>query len=170
MHRTVLETERLRLGEFSPADAAFVLALLNEPGWITNIGDRGVRTLEDARAYLLDGPMKSYAQNGYGLWRVALKQTDEPIGMCGLIRREHLEAPDVGYAILQAFWGCGYAEEAARATVKFGRQKLGMGRIVAITTPDNAASGRVLEKIGFARAGRIRQPGAEVDSLYFVSD
>lgn len=170
MHRTVLETERLRLGEFSPADAAFVLALLNEPGWIANIGDRGVRNLDDAKAYLLDGPMKSYAQNGFGLWRVALKETDEPIGMCGLIRREHLEAPDVGYAILEAFWGCGYAEEAARATVEFGREKLGMGRIVAITTPDNAASGRVLEKIGFSRVGLIRQPGAEADSLYYVSD
>lgn len=170
MHRTVLETERLRLSEFSPADAEFVLQLLNEPGWIANIGDRGVRSLDDARAYLLDGPMASYAQHGFGLWRVALKTTDEPIGMCGLIRREHLEAPDVGYAILEAFWGCGYAEEAARATVEVGRSKFGMGRIVAITTPDNAASGRVLEKIGFARAGMIRQPGADADSFYFTSD
>ena len=168
MHRWILETARLRLREFAAGDSAFVLKLLNEPGWIENIGDRGLRNLGDARAYLLDGPLASYAQNGFGLWCVCLKESEAPIGICGLIRRHGLEAPDVGYGYLAEHWGRGYAAEAAQAVLSYGLDVLKLPRIVAITGPHNHASGRVLEKIGFRPAGMIHPPGLPEESRYFV--
>jgi [ribosomal protein S5]-alanine N-acetyltransferase len=168
VHRWILDTERLRLREFAAGDAAFILQLLNEPGWIANIGDRGVRSLEDARAYLLDGPLASYAQNGFGPWCVCLRDGEAPIGICGLIRRPQLEAPDVGYAFLEAYWGRGYAAEAAAATLAYGREVLKLPQIVALTAPHNAASGRVLQKIGFRPAGSINPPGLGGESRYYV--
>jgi [ribosomal protein S5]-alanine N-acetyltransferase len=168
LHRWILDTERLRLREFAAGDAAFILQLLNEPGWIANIGDRGVRSLEDARAYLLDGPLASYAQNGFGLWCVCLGKGETPIGTCGLIRRPQLEAPDVGYALLEAHWGRGYAAEAAAATLAYGREVLKLPRIVALAAPHNVASGRVLQKIGFQPAGSIRPSGMDGESRYYV--
>ena len=111
----ILETERLLLRQFSLADAELILELLNEPSFIRNIGNRGVRTLADARSYILNGPVASYAKNGFGLYLVVLKQTNESIGMCGLIKRDTLEDVDIGYAFLPRFWARGYAVESARA-------------------------------------------------------
>ena len=111
----ICETERLLLRLLATDDAAFILELLNEPSFVANIGDKGVRNLADACQYLLTGPIKSYEQNGFGLWLVALQETLTPIGMCGLIKREGLDDPDVGYALLPKFWSQGYAFEAAAA-------------------------------------------------------
>lgn len=169
---TVLfETDRLRLDELTAGrDEAFVLALLNEPGFLENIGDRGVRDLAGARAYILDGPQASYGKYGFGLWRVTEKVGGAAVGMCGLLKRDGLDDPDVGYAFLAQVYGRGYASEAARATLDYGRRVLRVGRIVAITAPDNTASMRVLEKIGLAAAGMIKLPGRDDDSAYFVSE
>jgi hypothetical protein len=167
----IFETERLSLDELTVGrDEAFVLQLLNEPGFLENIGDRGVRDLAGAAGYIEKGPAASYAANGFGLWRVVEKATGLPVGICGLIKRDVLEDPDVGYAFLQTVWGRGYAEEAARATLRHGRQALGLGRIVAITTPGNAGSIRVLEKIGLRAQGRVHLPDHGGESAYFVSD
>jgi RimJ/RimL family protein N-acetyltransferase len=145
---TILETERLLLRQLSTEDAEFILELLNEPSFIRNIGDRGVRTIDDANSYILNGPVASYAKNGFGLYLVKLKETDESIGMCGLIKRDTLEDVDIGYAFLPRFWSKGYAVESARAVKEYARNAVGLKRIVAIVDPQNEDSIHVLEKIG----------------------
>jgi ribosomal-protein-alanine N-acetyltransferase len=167
----IFETERLVADELAVGrDEAFILKLLNEPGFLENIGDRGVRDLAGATGYIEKGPAVSYAANGFGLWRVTEKTGGAAVGICGLIKRDVLQDPDVGYAFLRSAWGRGYAEEAARATLSHGRKALGLGRIVAITTPGNAGSIRVLQKIGLRAEGRVNLPDHGGESAYFVSD
>jgi RimJ/RimL family protein N-acetyltransferase len=144
----VLETERLVLRRITNDDAPFILELLNEPSFLEFIGDKGVRNLEDARNYILTGPVASYERFGFGLYLVLLKAGDTPIGMCGLLKRDSLPDVDVGYALRPGFWGQGYAFEAAAAVLAHGREAFGLCRIVAITSPDNAASKALLEKLG----------------------
>ena len=168
---TVVETERLHLRHFAVDDAAFALRLLNEPSFLQNIGDRGVRTEEDAVRYLLDGPIRSYQQHGHGLNLVALRETGEPIGMCGLLRREQLDAVDLGYAFLPGFWSKGYAAESALAVLEHGRRTLGLSRFLAIVQPGNAGSIRVLEKLGFHYVRSLQMsPGAAETSLYVLAE
>src|SRR5580700_8038038 len=128
----VTETERLILRRLSTDDDAFILELLNEPSFLQNIGDRGVRTLEDARGYILKGPVASYERFGFGLFLVALKETAVPLGICGLLKRDALEDVDIGFAFLPRFWSQGYAFESAAAVMAFGREALGIRRVVAI--------------------------------------
>lgn len=144
----VLETERLALRRLTPDDAEFVRELVNEPSWIRFIGDRRVRTAEDARAYLEKGPIAMYRRHGFGLWLAELKATGEAAGLCGLIKRDALDDVDIGFAFLPRFWNRGYALESARAVLAYGREVLELDRIVAITSPDNEASIRLLRKIG----------------------
>ena len=147
---TVLETPRLRLRRLDHADAPFILRLVNEPSWRQNIGDKGVRTLEDAVRYLTEGPLAMYARHGFGLYAVTRRGDDAPIGLCGLIRRDTLPDADIGYAFLPEFWGQGYAREAAVATLDHARRDFALPRLLAITAPHNAASIRLLEQLGFA--------------------
>jgi [ribosomal protein S5]-alanine N-acetyltransferase len=144
----VLTTKRLTLRRLSPADAEFIVELLNDAAFLRFIGDKAVRDVDDARQYILDGPVASYQQNGFGLWLVALKQTGLSIGICGLLKRESLPDVDIGFAFLPAYRSQGYAFESASAVLHYGRTDLGLKRIVAITNPDNAGSIRVLEKMG----------------------
>jgi len=161
---TILETERLHLRQLSSEDAEFILELLNEPSFMRNIGDRGVRTIEGANSYILNGPIASYAKNGFGLYLVKLKETAEPIGMCGLIKRDTLEDVDIGYAYLPRFWSKGYAVEAAQAVKEYAKSVIGLHRMVAIVDPENAGSIRVLEKIGlqFERMVRLSEDDIEL--------
>ena len=146
---TALETERLALREFTAADADFVLRLVNEPAFLRFIGDRGVRNLDDARKYIADGPVAGYAREGHGLLRVDRKSDGAAIGMCGVLKREALPQPDIGFSFLPDYWSHGYALEAAQAVMRHARDTLGLGRILAITTRDNAPSMRLLDKLGF---------------------
>jgi RimJ/RimL family protein N-acetyltransferase len=151
-------------------DAGFVLELLNDPAWLQHIGDRGVRTLADARAYLRKGPLASYARNGFGFNLVELKSTGEPIGGCGLIKRETLADVELGFAFLPQFRGIGYAEEAARATLKNARQLLGFERIVAVVAPENTRSIGLLRKLGFSYERSLRLAPDDPDEIsMFVS-
>lgn len=145
----ILETERLRLRHLAPADAPFILELLNDPGFIRNIGDRGVRTLEQARKYILTGPGASYEQHGFGLNLVESKQSGSGVGICGLLRRECHPDTEIGFALLPKARGQNYAFEAACAVVDFAVRSQQLARIVALTAPDNFASIRVLERLGF---------------------
>ena len=145
-----LDTARLKLREFVVDDAAFVLRLLNEPSFIEFIGNRGVRTLQDAERYLREGPMSSYRQFGHGLLRVSLKDGDIPIGMCGLVKRDTLPHPDIGFALLPHFWGQGFVTEAARAAIQHGREVLGIPIVLGITIPGNVRSIAVLQKLGLS--------------------
>ena len=119
----ILRTERLVLRHLTEDDAAFVLELLNERGFIDNIGDRNVRDLEGARRYVSEGPGASYRTNGYGLWLTVLRATGEPVGICGLVKRDGLEDADIGYAFLERYWGQGYAREAAQASLDWAWAK-----------------------------------------------
>lgn len=145
----IVETERLRLRTITldDADAAFHLALLNDPGFIANIGDRGVRTLEDSRRYIADGPVAMQQRYGHSMYVVELKDSGVPVGMCGLIKRETLDGVDIGYAYLPDYRGQGYAYEAGRAVLAYA-PTLGLQRVLAITSPANLASIRLLLKMG----------------------
>lgn len=164
---TVLETERLILKQLSTDDAEFILELLNEPSFIRNIGDRGVRTMEGANSYILNGPVASYAKNGFGLYLVKLKETDESIGMCGLIKRDTLEDVDIGYAFLPRFWSKGYAVESALAVKEYAKNAVGLSRIVGITDPENEGSIRVLEKIGLQFEKMVRLSEDDIELKLF---
>ena len=163
----VAETARLRIRWFDASDGAFIVELLNQPAWIRFIGDKGVRTHEDALRYLEHGPVAMYRQTGFGLYAVDLKETGERIGMCGLIRREALPDVDLGFAFLPSFWRNGYALEAAGAVVSYGRRVLKLRRIIAIASPDNDRSRKLLERLGFhfERAVTL-PPNGEMLDLY----
>ena len=152
----ILETERLRLRRLSIDDAEFILRLLNEPSFIQHIGDRGVRTLEDARAYVLKGPVASYEKFGFGLWLVETKSDDVPIGICGLLKRDVFEDADIGYALLPEFWSKGYALESASAVMAYARETLGSKKLLAVVNADNQSSIRLLEKMGFHYEKMVR--------------
>lgn len=158
-----LTTPRLHLRELNDADAAFILRLLNEPSFIDNIGDKGVRTLDDARAYIANGPAASYARHGFGLWAMVREADGALMGMSGLIQRDSLDDVDIGYALLPEFAGQGYALEAGQAVMRFARENLGLARVVAIVSPHNTASIRLLEKLGFGFERMIRMPGEDKD-------
>ncbi|HEV8589526.1 MAG TPA: GNAT family N-acetyltransferase [Pyrinomonadaceae bacterium] len=167
----ILETERLILRHLSAEDdAQFILKLVNEPSFLHYIGDKGVRTLDDARRYVVDGPLKSYEQNGFGLYRVELKTDATPIGICGLVKRDTLPDADIGFAFLPEYWNKGYALESAAAVMKYARETLQLGRILAITTPDNEASAKLLGKIGLRFDRKIKLSEDAVEVKLFTSD
>ena len=153
---TVCASERLRLRHFVLADAEFILRLLNEPSFIHYIADKGVRTLEDARNYLQSGPLAGYAAHGFGLNCIELTDSGTPVGMCGILKRDSLPDPDLGYALLPDYWSHGYAFEAAGAIMTHAEQVLRLPRVLAITNADNAASIRLLEKTKFRLVGPVR--------------
>jgi RimJ/RimL family protein N-acetyltransferase len=166
----ILETDRLILRWLSTDDAEFILGLLNEPSFLRFIGDKGVRTLDDARNYILNGPVEMYNRLGFGLYLTGLKDGGLPIGICGLIKRDGLEDADIGFAFLPKFWARGYAYESAAAVMAYGKTVLGLKRIVAITSLDNHASAKLLEKLGlqFERMIRLSKDAEEV--RLFVSE
>ena len=149
MEVKVLETERLLLRLISVEDAEFFVELLNEPSFLRYIGDKKVRTLDDARNYILTGPVHSYESLGFGLYLVELKGSLTPIGICGLLKRDTLDDVDIGFAFLPKFWGNGYALESAKAIMVYGRDVMDLKRLLAITSPDNEASIALLGKLGF---------------------
>jgi [ribosomal protein S5]-alanine N-acetyltransferase len=145
----ILETARLRLRHLASVDAPFMLELLNDPDFIRNIADRGVRSEDEAQRYILKGPAASYDQRGFGLYLVEAKQSGVRVGICGLLRRDCHPDVEIGFALLPAARGQSYASEAGQAVLDFGIRALQLRRIVALTAPDNFASMRVLEKLGF---------------------
>jgi len=160
----IIETERLSLSHLAPEDAEFVLELLNQPSFIRYIGDKGVRTLDDARRYIAEGPARSYEVNGFGLNLVRLKASNTSIGICGVLKRDTLPDPDIGFAFLPSYWNQGYALESAAAVMTHAQETLGLGRILAITSPDNEASEKLLGKIGlrFCRLTKLAEDADEV--------
>lgn len=146
---TPLTTDRLRLRRLTLDDAPFILDLVNQPSWLENIGDKGVHDLDGARDYLRNGPLAMYEDHGFGLYCIERADDGTAMGMCGLIKRDTLDDVDIGYALLPQYWGQGYAREAAHATLQHGLRDFGLQRVVAITSPGNASSARLLESLGF---------------------
>jgi RimJ/RimL family protein N-acetyltransferase len=163
IHEIVIQTERLVLRRLELSDAAFILELLNEAAFLRFIGDKGVRTLSDAREYILKGPVDSYGRHGFGLYATSLRD-GTPTGICGLVKRDGLDDVDVGFAFLSRHCSKGYAVESASAVLAHARQELRLQRIVAITAPENLGSIAVLEKIGlkFERMIRLTEHSPEL--------
>ena len=162
----IIETNRLILRLVEDRDAEFILKLLNEPGWLQYIGDKGIRTLDDARNYITSGPRAMYEKIGFGLFLTELKEDHTPIGLCGLIKREGLEDVDIGFAFSADYHGQGYALEAAQGTMRFAK-KLGLNKIVAITSQENHSSSKLLEKIGMEFEGFVSLPGDSEELTFY---
>ncbi|MEO8769629.1 MAG: GNAT family N-acetyltransferase [Ferruginibacter sp.] len=163
----ILETERLSLREFTINDTAFIIELVNTPGWIAFIGDRNIKTTEQAKEYLQNGPMKSYELNGFGLSLVEIKTNKTAIGMCGIIKRDNLENPDIGFAFLPQFTGKGFAFEIANATMNYASDILKLPTVFAITIPSNERSIKLLEKIGLKFRQLFIFPGEKEELMLF---
>jgi RimJ/RimL family protein N-acetyltransferase len=165
-----IETDRLILRRLSIDDAQFILELLNEPSFLHFIGDRGVRTLDDARAYIVKQQVTCYERLGFGLYLTLRKEDGAAIGICGLVKRESLDDVDLGFAFTPRFWSQGYAAESASAVIAYATSVLGLPRVVAVTNPDNVASIKVLERIGlrFSHMARLTVGGPELK--LFCSD
>ncbi len=162
-----IETERLKMRHLTVSDASFIVELLNSEGWLEYIGDRNVRTIEEAEAYLLNGPIKSYAENGYGLSLVSLKNGNKPIGACGLLKRDYLETADLGFAFLPEYIGQGYGYESASAVLAHAHDELRISSVLAFTVPHNVASIGLLEKLGFRFERVFTMPGEEEELLLY---
>lgn len=164
----VIETTRLRLRQLTPADAAFMLELLNEPAFITNVADRHVRTLAQAEAFLEERIRSSYREFGFGFYAIERKEEGGPIGIAGFIKREALDDVDIGYSLLARYTGQGFAYEAAAALLDYGKARLQLPRIVAITAPFNTRSIRLLEKLGMKFEKMVQIPGFDRESMLFA--
>lgn len=151
-----IRTERLTIRRFDLRDAPFILQLLNEPAWLEHIGDKGVNSVGSAEDYLTAGPLAMYGQYDFGLNLVILNETQEPIGMCGLLKRESLQDVDLGFAYLESYWGRGFGKESVEATMRYAREVVHLDRIVAITSPRNIRSERLLSRVGFRFEREIR--------------
>jgi [ribosomal protein S5]-alanine N-acetyltransferase len=167
---SVAETARLRLRELASGDACFIVELMNDPDFLLYVGDRGVRTPEDAQRYIASGPAASYARHGFGLYVVELKMSAAAAGLCGLLRRDTHPDVEIGFALLPRFRRRGYTLEAARAVMRLALGPLGLTRIVALAAPGNLASIRILEALGlaFERTVSFAEDGSE--SRLFVLD
>lgn len=164
---TVIETRRLRLRYLDAGDADFMLALMNDPAYHENIGDRGLRTSSQAAAYITDVVAGSYEQFGYGMYLALLKDGAQPVGIAGLVNRPTLAGVDIGFAIAREYWGAGLASEAAAAVLDHAARDIGLARVVGVVSPHNAASIRVLEKLGLRYEGLVRlTPEDEPIRLY----
>lgn len=166
----VLETERLTIRLIAEDDAAFMLGLLNEPSFHQYIGDRGVRTEEEARAYIRSGPVASYEAHGFGLWLVLRKEDGAPIGICGLLKRDTLPDVDVGFAFRPAYWSQGYAIESAAAVLTYGTATFGLTRVAAIVQADNQTSIHLLEKLGLGFVRHLEWPGNAAETHLYGRD
>ena len=164
----VIETQRLILRKFTVDDAAFMLELLNTPSWLRFIGDRNVRTIEEAEQYLLNGNIRSYQEYGFGFYVVILKETQESIGICGIVKREGLEDVDIGFAFFQQFMGKGYGYESASSVLNYTLNDLKIKRIVAIVDPENVVSIALIKKIGMQFEKMIRVSPKDIDLMLFA--
>jgi RimJ/RimL family protein N-acetyltransferase len=166
---TITETTRIVIAELSAADAPFILTLTNTAEWLQFIGDRGIKTMEDAENYIINGPMASYAKYGHGLYLVSLKEGNTPIGICGLLQRTTLPDKDIGFALLPVYTGKGYALEAATAIIQYSKEQLGIQRIAAITLPGNARSIRLLVALGLSFEKMVQLEAGKDELMLFFS-
>jgi len=165
----IVETSRLQLRELAVDDAEFILELVNDPSFLANIGDKGVRDLDDAREFILSGPWKLHQPPGYGQFLVELKPDRTPIGVCGLLYRKALGVTDVGMAFMPEYCRCGFGFEAASAILEYGHSTLGVEAIVGLTSKDNLASIRLLGKLGMTFEKMVRMSDDDPGTALFSS-
>ncbi len=165
-----LQTERLILRKVNLLDASFMLELLNDPSFVENIADRGVRTERDAEHYLMKGPLRSYRENGFGMYLVEEKKTGLPLGVCGLVKRSGLDDIDIGFAFLPRYWRNGFAFEASKAVLDHALGFMGLKRLVGITNQNNLGSIRILEKLGMKYERMVILPGESVEIRLYATE
>ena len=170
MSNIIFKTNRLILREAELSDSKFFFDLLNSEKWLKYIGDRGIKTLDNAAKYINDKLIKSYKTNGFGLYVYELKESNIPIGICGFIKRDYLDSLDIGFALLPEYERKSYTYEISDAVMKFGRETLGLKKVVAITTEDNIASQKLLNKLGFGFKSYINEPETNEKLLLYSSD
>ena len=163
----IIRTQRLRLERLEERDAGLMLTIWNDPDFIRFVGDRGIRTEQEALKAMQDGALKQWSELGYGAYRIEKQDGSEALGICGLFKRENLDDPDIGYGFLPDHCGNGYAFEAACAVRDHARDVMGLRRICAIVSADNARSINLLEKLGMNQSGTVRMPGEDEDLLLF---
>jgi len=166
----LIRTERLRLRWITLDDADLLLAIWNDPDFIRYVGDRGIRTLDEARKTAKEKVLKHYEEHGYGPYRVSRLETDQAMGICSLLKRENLEHPDIGYGFLPGFCGQGFAIEAAQAVLTHARDDMELPYLSAIVSPENTRSTRLLEKLGMKAESSVRMPGEDEDLLLYGID
>lgn len=163
----ILETPRLLGVQFTKDDSQFILQLLNDPGWISNIGDRNIESVVDATNYIENGPIKSYAEKGFGPLKIIKRDTNQPIGMAGLFKRDGLDHPDIGFAFLTDFCGQGFGTEISEAIIHRCETALSSQCLLSITSPSNLACQRLLDKLDFKSEGIITLPGASTKCILY---
>jgi RimJ/RimL family protein N-acetyltransferase len=169
MFMEILETNRLVIAELATTDAPFILELVNSPGWLQYIGDRGIKDIPGAENYILNGPMASYKKYGHGLYLVTLKETGERIGICGILKRDTLEHADIGFAFLPQYFGKAYAYEAASAVLEHAKKITGLKKILAITLEENHRSASLLTKLGLVFEKKIQLPNDKEELMLFTT-
>ncbi|WP_420319836.1 GNAT family N-acetyltransferase [Flagellimonas sp.] len=165
--KIIVETERLIIAEAKVEDSKFFKKLLNSPNWLEFIGDRGIKTEKHAENYIKSSLISSYNSNGYGLYKMCLKQSLQPIGICGFVKRDYLDHPDIGFATLPAFEGKGYTYEACMTLLQYGKKILRLNPILGITTSENVKSQRLLTKIGLTESGTLKPNSEKEEYLLF---
>ena len=164
----VIETERLDLRRITLEDAEFIHQLYNEPAFRRNIGDKNIKTVEDATKFIENSPLQDYKKQGFSMFLVALRSNNTPIGVCGLLKREYFEEVDLGFAFLEAYWSKGYGREAASSVMEYARTDMGLGKLVGITSAKNTSSIKLLERLKFVYDRTLTLPGYEGDSKLFA--
>ena len=164
-----LITDRLTISPLQLEDAGFVLELVNSPGWLKYIGDRNIHTLEAAEEYIRTGPWTTAEQHGFSLLRVALTGSDIPIGMCGFLKRDFLDHPDIGFAFLPVYEGQGYATESCKAVLNHFSEKLNLTTVLAMTHPGNKKSQALLQRLGFKFTKQFPVNNGSLSNLYTLS-
>ncbi|NGP88853.1 GNAT family N-acetyltransferase [Fodinibius halophilus] len=170
MNNIITESDRLKISELNIADANFILQLVNEPAFLEYIGDKEIQSREEAKKFIELGPISSYRENGFGFYRVSLKENDISVGICGLKQRKSLTVPDLGYAFLKNYRGKGYATEAGLAVLQYAKKDLDIDTLAAITATHNEASIHLLQKLGFDFEKRVHLPEFDsVSNLYMTN-
>ena len=163
----ILQTKNLTFSEFNYHDGLFLVELLNSPNWLKYIGARGVNNELDAIQYIKNVYQKSYQQNGFGFYKVAITATNQPIGLCGIVKRDSLDDIDIGFAFLPAFAGQGFGYEAANATLEYAFNQLNISKIVAMVMPENEVSIALIKKIGMLFTKNIKLPNEDKELMLF---
>lgn len=162
-----LSTERLTLRRAEATDTAFIVELVNDPGWLEYIGDRGIHTTAAALTYIEDKLWAAEAQHGYAMGILTRRDSGQPVGAAGFLRRDFLPHPDIGYALLTAHAGQGYATEICHALMAQGRSQFGFSAVLGLTSAHNTRSLAVLRKIGLTYLRTEQLPGWSDPSVIY---
>ncbi|MEZ4809127.1 MAG: GNAT family N-acetyltransferase [Allomuricauda sp.] len=165
--KTIIETERLIIAEVDLNDTGFIVQLLNSPTWLQFIGDKGVRNVEQAQKYIEESLIGAYRKNGFGLYKLCVKESLVPIGLCGFLQRDYLDSPDIGFALLPEYESKGFMYEAGSALMDYGTSKLKLECVLAIVMPQNGKSRKLLERIGLHQIGTVTPKGGTEELLLF---